>query len=195
MLVCAASFAGIQFLLQKPHTPPVQVTPVKQSEKRAPVVAAPAITDTQPDAQFLSIPKIGVKNAPVVQLGLTNDGAMDAPKNNTDVGWYDGSGRPGSGKGSALIDGHAGVPGIPGVFVGLGRLAVDDLLTINEKGTVFTYTVKKIETLSAEQVDMRKMMRSIEPDKEGLNLITCSGDFTPSTQRYSDRVLVYAVRV
>ena len=192
VFVCIIGLSGARLLSYTPDVPSVHLEPVKQAEKSQPAATPTATPDASP---LLSISKIGVKDARIIQLGLTKDGAMDAPKNNSDVGWYGGSDRPGSGKGAALVDGHAGVPGAPGVFQKLGKLAAGDTLTITDTDKTFHYVVIQLETLPADQADMRKMMQSAEPGKEGLNLITCSGDYNPASQRYDDRVLVRAVRV
>jgi LPXTG-site transpeptidase (sortase) family protein len=163
--------------------------------KKEPVLKSTPETTPSSSSHLFSIPKLGIYNAHVVPLGLTKDGAMDAPSNNNDVGWYTASSAPGSGQGAVLMDGHAGIVGQPGVFSKLGTLIQGDSITIQTKANNVSYQVRKVETLASTQVDMRRMMKSIEATKEGLNLITCTGDYTPGTNSYNDRVLVYAVRV
>jgi LPXTG-site transpeptidase (sortase) family protein len=160
--------------------------------KAAPETAPPSLSDS---SHLFSIPKLGIHDAHIVQLGLTKDGAMDAPGNNSDVGWYTSSAVPGSGQGAVLIDGHAGIVGQPGVFSKLGTLTQGDSITIQTQANNVSYQVRKVETLASTQVDMRSMMKSIEATKEGLNLITCTGDYALGTNSYNDRILVYAVRV
>jgi LPXTG-site transpeptidase (sortase) family protein len=133
----------------------------------------------------------------ILPMGLTETGALDAPKSAWEVGWYDHSTLPGSGHGALLIDGHVNdALNSPGVFYKIHTLKSGDEIKI-ERGDnqIVTYQVVKSEQQPIERVDMAKMLQSIEPEKEGLNLITCGGEYNYKQQTYDDRVLVYAERV
>jgi hypothetical protein len=62
----------------------------------------------------LRIPALNVE-APVVTVGLTEEGAMDSPEGAEDTGWYELGPRPGE-QGSAVIAGHSGYRTGPAVF-------------------------------------------------------------------------------
>ncbi len=144
----------------------------------------------------LYIGAIGISGAKIIPVGLESDGALAAPGSIYDVGWYQNSVKPGSGRGAVLLDGHvSGINDPNAVFHRLGELQPGDKITI-EKGdkSQVVYTVREIETLPIEEVDMAKMMRSLDPALEGLNLITCGGSYNYDRQLYEDRVMVYAVR-
>jgi LPXTG-site transpeptidase (sortase) family protein len=144
----------------------------------------------------LIIGSLGV-NANILPMGLVKDNALDAPKTAWDVGWYNKSVLPGTGEGALLIDGHVNDQlGKPGVFYGINSLKVGDSMSIERgDGTMYTYSVVQVEQKPLADVDMGKMLRSISPGKEGLNLITCGGEYDDARGSYDDRVLVYAVRV
>jgi len=144
--------------------------------------------------RMLTIKKLGV-NAAILPMGAPG-GAMAAPASAWDVGWYNQSALPGSDSGALLIDGHVNdALGTPGVFANLTTLQNGDELQI-ERGDhqLFVYTVTKVQSVALQNVDMSTMQRSVEPGKEGLNLITCSGVYDYKKKTYDHRILVFAVR-
>jgi LPXTG-site transpeptidase (sortase) family protein len=144
----------------------------------------------------LYIDKIGIDGAKILPVGLEADGVLAAPDSIYDVGWYQNSVKPGSGQGAALLDGHvSGMHDRNGVFRRLKELVAGDKIMI-EKGdkSKVVYIVRKIETQPLEKVDMAKLMRSFDPEREGLNLITCGGPYDYERELYEDRVMVYAMR-
>jgi hypothetical protein len=52
-----------------------------------------------------------------------------------------------------------------------------------------------METVALDDVDMDKLLTPYGNAKEGLNLITCTGDWLPDKKTYDHRVLVYTKRV
>lgn len=144
----------------------------------------------------LSIPFLGLEEARIIEVGLTDEGDMDAPGSIHDVGWYTGSKKPGAGEGAVLMDGHvSGVNDPEGVFYSLKDVAAGTEIVVEKgDGSTVTYEVRQVETKPIEEVDMARMMRSIDSEHEGLNLITCGGEYDTDRQLYVDRVLVYAVR-
>lgn len=144
--------------------------------------------------QYLSIDKLGVHKASVLALGVEDGGEMAAPGNNQDVGWYKDSSVPGD-DGSLLMNGHVGLKTAPAVFAKLHDLVSGDVISVeNYGGETYNYTVYHVEQLPMEKVDMRKMMRSVDPSRQGLNIITCAGEYDRDGNTFTDRVLVYAVR-
>lgn len=131
--------------------------------------------------------------ARVLPLGIAPTGALKAPGNIFDAGWYKDSAKPGE-AGATIIDGHASGPTKPGVFKNLGKLGKGDTIEIERgDGQKFTYTVKEVKVFDADQVDMSSVMVPFVPGKQGLNLITCSGKFNTTTNKYEQRTVVYAV--
>jgi LPXTG-site transpeptidase (sortase) family protein len=143
-------------------------------------------------ARYLDIPKLGV-HARVRPLGIKNDNTLKAPTNGYDVGWYDASSRPGE-NGAMLIDGHSNVLGKSAVFAHLGKLAAGDVIKVTRgDSVVLTYTVRTVQTVDDDKVDMGSLLVSADTAKPGLNLITCAGDVIPGTLHLDKRTLVRAV--
>lgn len=169
------------------NTPPKTEppTPEAKAEHRVPL--------SHP--KYLVIPKLRI-NTNVYTVGTTKDGAIDAPQTAWSVGWYQDGTLPGNGSGAALIDGHANDAfNTPGVFYELSSLTVGDSITIiRGDDTQLHYKVVKMTEEPLKDIDMNKVLRSADPTKEGLNLITCGGKYDKTTQSYTDRVVVYTLR-
>jgi LPXTG-site transpeptidase (sortase) family protein len=143
--------------------------------------------------RLLRIPKIGVL-ARVKRLGVNANNELKTPANVFDTGWYDGSAKPGE-SGAILIDGHVSGPNKYGIFYRLGNLQVGDKIQIERgDGTQFSYHVVKTQAYDYDKVDMAAAMRSVEPGKPGLNLITCSGRYDVRNNRFEQRLMVFAVQ-
>ncbi|OHA48408.1 MAG: hypothetical protein A2806_03005 [Candidatus Terrybacteria bacterium RIFCSPHIGHO2_01_FULL_48_17] len=137
----------------------------------------------------LKIPKINV-DAAVEYVGLTPDGAMDVPKSQDDVAWYEPGTRPGE-KGSAVIAGHYGWKGgEPSVFDSLYTLRKGDKLTIeDDKGEIITFVVRESRRYDPN-VDASDVFGSSD-GKAHLNLVTCEGEWDEVSQSYSKRLVVF----
>lgn len=153
--------------------------------------------------RYLSIPGLKISNARVVQIGTIKDtGQLDSPKSIYDAGWYTKSGLPGAGKGAVLIDGHNGGPTKGGIFENLGSLSKGSEIIIERgDGQRITYQVADNREMSVEDINnesnplgMKTMLNSMDPKKEGLNMITCVGDWDYSKNTFNKRVMLRAVR-
>ena len=153
--------------------------------------------------RYLSIPSLKISNARVVQIGTIKDtGQLDSPKSIYDAGWYTKSGLPGAGKGAVLIDGHNGGPTKGGIFENLGSLSKGSEIIIERgDGQRITYQVVDNREMSVEDINnesnplgMKTMLNSMDPKKEGLNMITCVGDWDYSKNTFNKRVMLRAVR-
>lgn len=144
--------------------------------------------------RVLQIPSIGV-NARVLQLGVKSNNELATPSNIYDAGWYTGSSKPTDRAGAILIDGHVSGPTKHGVFYNLKKLkAGDEMILERGDGEKLTFVVTRSKTVKTEEVDMGEMMRSDEPTKLALNLITCGGVFDAKNNEFESRVLVFAVQ-
>ena len=153
--------------------------------------------------RYLSIPSLKISNARVVQIGtIKNTGQLDSPKSIYDAGWYTKSGLPGAGKGAVLIEGHNGGPTKGGGFENLGSLSKGSEIIIERgDGQRITYQVADNREMSVEDINnesnplgMKTMLNSMDPKKEGLNMITCVGDWDYSKNTFNKRVMLRAVR-
>jgi LPXTG-site transpeptidase (sortase) family protein len=142
--------------------------------------------------RYLRIPSINVFSR-VKELGTTRDGAVDAPWNVHDVGWYNGSVIPGSISGVSLILGHVSGRVVPGVFKSINNLNAGDIIQLEKgNGEIINYSVEKIEEYAVESIDMAKILYEVDKGTQSLRLMTCSGVYDNKTEDYKSRTVVFA---
>jgi hypothetical protein len=91
------------------------------------------------------VPAIGV-DAPLVDLGVGGDGAIEVPTAAGDAGWLTTSSLPGE-RGPAVVAGHVALGGVPAVFADLDELAPgDDVVLVLEDGTEVPFSVDAVES-------------------------------------------------
>lgn len=147
--------------------------------------------------RVLTIPSINVK-ARILPMGVNPDNSMQAPINIFDSGWYTGSAKPGirSGNQAAVIDAHASGPTREGLFAYLDTIAEGAEISIEMgNGDIIKYRVVAKETAELDKVDMNKLLANYSGVEEGLNLITCTGDWLKDKATFNKREIVYAERV
>ncbi|MCA9348026.1 class F sortase [Candidatus Saccharibacteria bacterium] len=141
--------------------------------------------------RYVTIEKLA-KRAMVKSVGVKSDGSLEAPASVHTAGWYNQSAKPGSPGGATVLDGHVSGPTVKGVFHGIDKLQAGDTVTVQMgNGSKIDYEVVRSVVSKAEEVDMPKLLISVEPGAHGLNLITCTGKFDSSTNSYPDRIVVY----
>lgn len=137
----------------------------------------------------LKIPKIKV-DAKFETVGLTAQGAVDVPKNFTNVAWYNLSPIPGE-RGSAIITGHYGRKGgKSSAFDNLHKLRVGDKLYVeDEKGNSISFIVREIRRYNQNS----SALAVFNQKDEGvhLNLITCEGTWNKDLKSYSNRLVIF----
>lgn len=145
------------------------------------------------DPRVLTIDSLSVK-ARIRKLGVKANNELDAPKNIYDAGWYEGSSRPDE-AGAMLIDGHVQGPTKPGIFMNLSKLKAGDAISVERgDGKTITYHVVKSQTYEAANMDMQVTLNSVDPAKNGLNIISCAGQYDTKTKNYTQRLVVFAVQ-
>ena len=145
--------------------------------------------------RYLSIEKLGISNARILEVGIESSGQLGTPISIYDVGWYRNSAKPGTG-GTMLMDGHNGGPTKTGVFKNLPSLAIGDIITIERgDGTIFKYSVVENNKVSLEEADkyMAKMEQSPKIGEESLSLISCTGEWSNIKKTYLSRQFLRAV--
>ena len=147
--------------------------------------------------RYLTIERLGIRNARILVMGINNKGELDTPRNIFDVGWYEGSDKPGQG-GTMIIDGHNGGPHVHGVFKDLPALVVGDIIKVERgDGLVFNYKVadNKAVLLSESDGYMAEAAKTPIEGKESVTLITCTGEWSDRQQTYLSRQFTRAVLV
>lgn len=174
---------------------------IKVDERPVTVQAKQEWTVPASHPRYISIPKLGIENARIVQLGIIKKtGQLDAPVSIHDAGWYNGSALPGKG-GAMLMDGHNGGPNFGGIFEKLRDLKNGDEIIIERgDGKKLTYIVKDNRDMNVKDINdpankwgMATMTNSIEAGKEGLNIITCVGQWDERSQTFNERTMLRAV--
>lgn len=178
---------------------------VAETKTEAPEVDETEVTEEQiveytvayDRPRYLTIEKLGIKNARILSVGLTANGELGTPNNIFDAGWYDASGKPGQG-GTLLLDGHNGGPTKVGIFKYLPSLDEGDEIIIERgDGSLFHYKVVENTTVSLDKADsyMATALRTPVAGKESLSIITCTGDWSQERSTYLSRQFTRAVLV
>lgn len=150
--------------------------------------------------RYLRISRLGIQNARIIQVSINDSGEMGTPNNIFDVGWYRLSSLPGNG-GTVVIDGHNGGPNVYGVFKELPSLMVGDIIEVECGGDdkpVYKYKVVENNEVKLEDTNRymaKYALKSPEPGRESLTLITCSGEWSDERKTYLSRQFVRAVLV
>ncbi len=202
--VLGVSTFGIAFILFAPFfTPSTPFTPrpviepvwspttqVKRLFTSKPVII-PAILDAAPNRLLIQV--LGI-DAPIEQVGLTMEGAMDTPQNPEDAAWFRDGILPGQ-IGTAAIDGHLDwIHGEPALFTHLSALHKGDYIQVrDENGHVTTFVVTSLHTYNKSESTMGVF--SSNDGISHLNLITCEGTWNAKLQTYTDRLVVFSDRV
>lgn len=149
--------------------------------------------------RYLSIENLNVSNARVHAMGITGTGELDTPMNIFDIGWHQESALPGEGGGALLMGGHNGGPTKDGVFKKLPDLKTGSSIVIERgDGKKLTYRTQRVEVVSLESLNnggMKELTKSIDPSAQGLNIISCTGNWIPAQKTYDQRVVVQAALV
>ncbi len=147
--------------------------------------------------RYLTIEKLGIKNARILPMGVNSKGELDTPRNIFDVGWYEGSGKPGQG-GTMIIDGHNGGPHVLGVFKNLPDLVEGDLIKV-ERGDGVLYEYEVVENVAVPLSDSNQYMSTAAKTpisgKESITLISCTGEWSQTQGTYLSRQFTRAVLV
>ena len=143
--------------------------------------------------RFLVIEKIGVR-ARIGMVEKETPNTLSSPANIFDVGWYKGSSKPGE-PGAVVLNGHVSGSTKRGVFYSIGTLKVGDLIELERgDGRKYSYAVKEVAIYDNDKVDMNNIMISADPGSPGVNLISSTGRFNVRTNKFEQRVVVYAVQ-
>ncbi|KQN41644.1 class F sortase [Frigoribacterium sp. Leaf44] len=172
----------------------------------APATVAPSAAGTAPPAvggvdgidgvvgegvapAAVSVPAIGL-DAPLIGLGIADDGAMEVPVDADDVGWFTGGGKPG-GRGPTVIAAHVDSASGPAVFARLDELVVGDRVDVTTvDGGVVSYAVTEVVDVPKAEFPTTRVFGAQPTDR--LRLITCGGVFDRGSGHYDQNRVVFA---
>ncbi|MHB1865268.1 MAG: class F sortase [Candidatus Saccharimonadales bacterium] len=168
----------------------ISVNDAPSSVKPKPaVVASYSVPPSNP--KYISIEAIGVKDVPIIKLGLLSSGAIATPDNIYEAGWYDSSSLPGQ-SGAMFIYGHVSSWQADGIFYNLKQLIPGDQVVITRgDNKTFTYVVVTSKIYQYNNVDMNQVLAPISSTIPGLNLMTCTGQVIKGTSEFNERLVVF----
>lgn len=138
----------------------------------------------------IKIPVIEV-DAEIEFVGLTPEGAMDAPRDPDKIGWYRLGPRPGE-PGNAAMAGHVDWAGRIRAFWGLKDLDPGDTIeVVSQEGARYRFAVRWVRSYDAAKAPLEEIFGSSGVPE--ITLITCGGVFDRRTKQYLSRVVVRGV--
>lgn len=173
-------------------SPTTSHQPTRTPEPPSPVPASAVAEPIVEDPDRLVIPAIEV-DAPIMDLGLDDQGALQAPSGWDDIGWWAEGTRPGH-VGPAVLAGHVDSKSGPAVFSRLGDLRDGDTIdVIGHDGTTVTFAVDGVDQFPKDDFPTADIYGPTRTST--LRLITCGGPFDSAWGHYLDNVVVSATRV
>ena len=137
------------------------------------------------------IPSLGIEKS-IIGVGLTPNGDMDTPPDNDSLGWYMNNPKPGD-SGAAVLAAHAGPPENPSIFQRLQSLKKGAVIKIEDKSSnIALFEVTETATYQPNTAPRERIFGKTKEPR--LAIITCTGEWLPSDQTYSDRFVVFATR-
>ena len=135
----------------------------------------------------LRIPAIAV-DAPLVPLGLNDDGTLEVPRYE-DAGWYTGGSRPGE-IGPSVIAAHVDSTTGPAVFYRLHDLEPGDEVFVDYPDVTVGFVVRDARSVTKTRFPTQQVYGAT-PAPE-LRLLTCAGDFDRKGRTYTANLIVWA---
>jgi hypothetical protein len=133
-------------------------------------------------------------NMPIVEVGVSPDGAMEIPEPFEVAGWYRFGPAPGAAAGTAVVAAHVDTTSDSAPFSQLKSLAPGTLVTVQREGAPpLTFRVTGVELMAKDAFDGESVFRRDGPPE--LKLVTCGGRWLDEQQDYGDNVIVTAVPV
>ncbi|WP_055616752.1 class F sortase [Streptomyces phaeochromogenes] len=170
------------------HAPPQPSAAQGRAGAHVDRPAAAALPPAPPE--HVRIPSIQV-DAPLLGLGLTPQGSLDAPPADRAnlAGWYEAGTAPGE-TGTAIVAGHVDNAEGPAVFYNLGALEKDSTIEIERRdGRVALFSVDAVEVYDAHDFPDEKVYGAA--GRPELRVITCGGGYSEATG-YQGNVVVFA---
>ena len=166
-------------------------TPNAKTPAKAPAVVGQVLLRSAPVR--LDVPRIGIRGASLVTLGLAKDRSIEVPPvgANSPAGWFDGSPTPGQ-LGPSVILGHVdSVAAGPAIFYRLSTLRPGDTATVTRADhTVAVFRVDSVQEYAKSAFPTLQVFGNT--DHAALRLITCGGKFDPAKASYESNIVVYA---
>ena len=138
----------------------------------------------------ISLPTLGVEGAPIVPVGLEDNGELEVPEADT-VGWYEFGAGVDGGRGSTVLAAHIAYNGENGVFRDLIDMEPGQRFSVERDGETLEYIVESVTDYDKWELPIDDLFS--ESSEERLILITCGGAFNDALSSYEDNTVVVAV--
>ncbi|HSO89913.1 MAG TPA: sortase [Arthrobacter sp.] len=171
--------------------PPATTAPVPGPAIPVRPATPQAQTPKDPAPRSLTVEGTTI-NMPIVEVGVSPDGAMEIPEPFNEAGWYRFGPPPGAAAGTAVIAAHVDTTSDSAPFSQLKSLAPGTLVTVQREGAPpLTFRVTRVELMAKDAFDGASVFRRGGPPE--LKLVTCGGRWLDERQDYGDNVIVTAV--
>jgi len=192
---------GLSVVVGPDRTPPSAPTEAAAPAPVGPVTPPAEAEPAPPEPEVLErlVPlqiRIGAitVDAPVVPVGLQEDGAMEIPERVAEIGWYDPDGlgvSPGS-AGTAVLAGHVDSRRQGnGALFNLRDLTVGETIELDlHDGTIQRWIVTQVTQYPKDDLPLEEVFTWAGPPR--LAVITCAGAFDRTERSYTDNLVVYA---
>ena len=180
----------------RPATEPSQLAQsTTASDPRSAIPVRPATplaqTPKNPAPRVLTVEGTTI-NMPIVEVGVSPDGAMEIPEPFNEAGWYRFGPAPGAAAGTAVVAAHVDTTSDSAPFSQLKSLTPGTLVRVQREGAPpLTFRVTGVELMAKDAFDGASIFRRDGPPQ--LKLVTCGGRWLDEQQDYGDNVIVTAV--
>lgn len=164
-------------------------TPAAPLVNAAPATAPPVTPVTAPTS--VAIPSIGATLS-VVPTGVTADGAMEIPDDPRVAGWYRFGPGPANDTGATVLAAHIDSQARVGPLAQLRGATPGDEIIVTTGDQKVRYVIERVDSYPKTVIDLDSVF-----DRDGsprLHLVTCGGEWDPSTGSYEDNIIAVAVR-
>lgn len=144
--------------------------------------------------RYIRIPKLAL-NARVRRLGIDSKGAVAFPTNIFDIGWYDGSVKPGENEGSSILIGHLMGATQQGALWNVDTLRTGDSIEIERgDGSIIKYRVTKLYKAEPED-DLSTFIKPEVNGKHDLKILSANGMYDKVSGNTQQRTVVFATEI
>lgn len=129
---------------------------------------------------------------PIIEVGISEDGAMETPKAWNGVGWFINSAKPGE-IGNLVLNGHYDNNwGGPAVFWVLRNVNTGDIVTVtDEYGRSYDYSTTDVFYVDIDDPNRLRILEDVD-GKSTLTMITCGGVYLSGNGTYNKRLVLTA---
>lgn len=177
---------------------PVSVEPREQPPSDVAVTpgtrsaAPPTTVEATPTPSRVTLPSLDA-SLPVRPVGVDRRDAMEIPEDPDIAGWYQFGPAPTAANGASVIAAHTDTEGEVGPLSRLAELERGDHIRVAVGDELLVYTVTRVDHHAKKALDLDALFDRSGPSR--LHLVSCGGEWDPTTRSYEDNVIAVARRV